>query len=76
MAGDFDFDTVSRIDIRPMSVKVYSVTSTTLPNKDVMYVYRTSDGTTARVVAREGNVPLEVKLPVDRFKEIILELEE
>jgi hypothetical protein len=77
MAGDYDSDVLSYIDISSSSVEVVSVTTTTLPNKDIVYIYRTSDGNTAKIVAHNGNPPPRINPPVvNRFQQIILELEE
>ncbi len=74
MAGDYDYDNFSYIDLRSLSTRVLSVTSSTLPNEDVVYIYRTTDGTTARV--RGGKYVEEVPAIIDRFQQIILDLEE
>ena len=73
MAGDYDYDNFSYIDIRSLGTKVLSVTSSTLPNKDVIYIYRTSDGTTARI---RGETPKLQQTTINRFQQIILDLEE
>ena len=76
MLGDYDIDAMSNIDISSISVEVLSVTTTTLPSKDIVYIYRTSCGTTTRVVShKEQNLIKEENLPTNRFKQIILELE-
>jgi hypothetical protein len=72
MAVDYDYDNFSYIDLRSLSTTVISVTSSTLPNKDIVFIYRTSDGTTARVVCNSTVTPPTI----DRFQQIILELEE
>jgi len=74
MAGDYDYDAFSYIDIGSMSVEVLSVTSSTLPNKNVVYVYRTSDGTTTRTI--EVNPSPLSAIRINRFQQIILDLEE
>jgi hypothetical protein len=74
MAGDYDYDVLSYIDIGSMSVNVLSVTSSTLPNKNVLYTYRTSDGTTARTVEVKPSTFSAIR--VNRFQQIILDLEE
>jgi len=73
MEGDYDYDNFSYIDLRSMSTRILSVTSSTLPNEDVVYIYRTSDGTTARV---RGCSPTDSPPRIDRFQQIILDLEE
>jgi len=73
MAGDYDYDNFSYIDISSLGTKVLSVTSSTLPNEDVIYIYRTSDGTTARI---RGTSSKSDTSRIDRFKQIILDLEE
>ncbi len=73
MAGDYDYDNFSYIDIQSLGTKVLSVTSSTLPNEDIIYIYRTSDGTTARV---RGCGPSDPPPRIDRFQQIILDLEE
>ncbi len=91
MAADYDYDALTLrahtkshgdikvtpsypyIDIESVGTTVLSVTSSTLPNKDIIYIYRTSDGTTARV---KGCGSSDSPPKIDRFQQIILELEE
>ena len=63
----------SNVDYRSMYTTVLSVTSSTLPNKDIVFIYRTSDGTTTRVMSNRTSIP---SAPIDRFQQIILDLEE
>jgi hypothetical protein len=90
MAADYDYDALilrahikshgdikvtpsyPYIDIESVGTTVLSVTSSTLPNKDIVFIYRTSDGTTTRVVCNSTATPPII----DRFQQIILELEE
>ena len=74
MAGDYDYDAFSYIDIGSMSVEVLSVTSSTLPNKNVVYIYRTSNGTTTRIMKEKPSTLPTIR--IDRFQQIILDLEE
>jgi hypothetical protein len=74
MIGDYDYDAFSYIDIGSMSVEVLSVTSSTLPNKNVVYIYRTSDGTTTRTIEINPSTLSDIR--INRFQQIILDLEE
>ena len=74
MIGDYDYDAFSCIDIGSLSVEVLSVTSSTLPNKNVAYVYRTSDGITTRITEARPSALSAIR--INRFQQIILDLEE
>ena len=67
------------IDIESTDTTVLSVTTSTLPNDDVVYVYNTSEGLTNRVVPTNvESSPLQKAsqaIRLKRFKEIILEIE-
>ena len=72
MAENYSYGDYSYIDIESTGTTVLSVTSSTLPNKDTVFIYRTSDGTTTRVMSDKTSTPP----PIDRFQQIILDLEE
>jgi hypothetical protein len=95
MAGDYDYDLLScnsikvfedikierspYIDISSRSTTVYSVTTSTLPNNDTLYIYRTSDGLTTRTSPdSHKNLnfnPSNKNKTKYRFEQIVLELE-
>ena len=96
MAEDYNYDILSNdsiktfddiklkrypyIDISSTATTVYSVTTSTLPNNDTLYIYRTSSGLTTRVspnMHKNLNFnPSNRNKTKERFKNIMLELED
>ena len=73
MAENYSYENYPYIDMESIGTTILSVTSSTLPNKDTVFIYRTSDGTTTRVMSDNASTPPS---PIDRFQQIILDLEE
>ena len=77
MAGDYDYDAISNMALESVghtTIYLGSVTSSTLPNKDILYTYRASDGTATEILSPNGS--LDSPSAINRFQQIILDLEE